>query len=288
MDETDKCLMNCYLFGKYADYFESRIVPLWQNVYDSLVARAKIGKGETVLDVGTGTGEVSLRISPIVGPHGRVVAIDIVDEMLAIARRKARRRELGNIDFRQMSLEDLDLPDSSFDRVVGNYSLCCCSGYQGGLAECLRVLKPGGRLTYNHGGPTESIESQTVYDIFEEYKPRNPSKKLAELRKSDEAQMNAVDKYREPRIAEAALRRVGYRNVEVSIVPRSIKYPGPADYVDRMLEFDWMSEVEEMEPAEVSEFRREAISALSSLSRGPGYSVEDETVFFTGTKAGGK
>jgi ubiquinone/menaquinone biosynthesis C-methylase UbiE len=244
-----------------------------------------ISHGETVLDVGTGTGEVAIRIGSLVGPRGSVVAIDLQEEMLAIARRKAKAKDLHNIDFRRMSLEDMDLPNSRFDSVVGNYSLCCCVDYEGALAECLRVLKPGGRLTYNHGGPTDAAESQRIYEIFENYKPRNPSKRLKALRDSDQAQMEVVDKYRKPYVALAALRRAGFRDPEANLVPRRIRYPDVAGYVDRMLAFDWRSEVEEMKPAEVDAFRKEAIRELSSMSKGPGFSIEDETVYFTGTKA---
>jgi phosphatidylethanolamine/phosphatidyl-N-methylethanolamine N-methyltransferase len=63
--------------------------------------------------------------------------------MLRIARRKAKKLSLDNVEFRQMSAEKLDFPEASFDSVVGNYSLCCCFDYEAALAECLRVLKPG-------------------------------------------------------------------------------------------------------------------------------------------------
>ena len=287
MDEPESCLINCEMFGKHAEYFESRIVPLWQEIYDALVARARLSKGQTVLDAGSGPGEVALRISPLVGPTGKVVAVDLQEEMLAIARRKARQRRLHNIDFKRMSLEALDLPDSRFDSVVGNYSLCCCSDYEAALAECFRVLKPGGRLTYNHFGPNDPPASEIVYDLFEDYKPRNPSKRLKALRESDEAQMQAVDRYRDPKLAVAAMRTVGFRNVVASLVPRKIRYPGAASYVDRQLEFDWRPEVDEMDPADVRAFRKEAIGKLSRLSRGPGFTIEDETAYFSGTKATG-
>lgn len=279
--------MNCEMFGRHAEYFESQIVPLWQDIYDTLVSRSGISLGETVLDVGTGTGEVALRVSKRVGPGGKVVAIDVQDEMLDIARRKARGMNLQNLDFRRMSLEGLKIQDSHFDSVVGNYSLCCCFDYQGALSECLRVLKPGGRLTYNHSGPTNPMVSETIYDIFEDYKPRHPSERLKALRASDEAQMEAVEKYRNPKLAVAALKRAGFRNIEFTVIPRTIHYPNAAAYVDRMLEFDWRPEVEEMEPAEVERLRGKATRELSSLVKGPGFSAKDETVYFTATKATG-
>lgn len=285
MEPPDKCLVNCDLFGRHAEYFESRIVPYWQVVYDSLVSRAGIAKGESVLDAGTGTGEVALRASPAVGPSGRVVGIDLEEAMLAIARRKAQSRRLGNLDFRVMSMEKMAFPDSSFDSVLGNYSLCCCFDYEAALGECFRVLKKGGRLTYNHSGLEDPVASETIYELFEGYKPMKPSKRLKAVRASDEAQMKAFEKYRDPELALATMRKAGYRGVDASVVPRKIRYPTAATYVDRMIEFDWRSEVEEMDAEKVRKLRKKAIDALAPLSKGPGFVVEDETVYFTGLKA---
>jgi ubiquinone/menaquinone biosynthesis C-methylase UbiE len=284
LDTTNHSLVNAEVFGKYASCFESCIVPLWQGVYDDLVRRAGISKDLSVLDVGTGTGEVALRVSQLVGPGGRVLGVDVQDEMLAFARRKARGRKLANLDFRQMPAEDLDLPDSQFDSVVGNYSLCCCLDYVAALKECHRVLKPGGSMTYNHFGPNDPIEVETAYDILESYKPRAPSKKLKALRDSDSAQMKAFEKYRDPKVALAAMKRAGFSGVKSSTVSRRISYGSAAGYVDRMIDFDWASEVEEMEAEDVREMRKEAIAELSSLSRGPGFTIKDETLYFTGTK----
>jgi O-methyltransferase/aklanonic acid methyltransferase len=282
MDPERACLINCDLFGRHADYFESKIVPLWQGVYDSLVARSKVSKGARVLDVGTGTGEVALRLASAVGPKGRVVAIDVQEEMLDIARKKSRAHGAKNLEFRQMSLEQMDLPDKSFDAVVGNYSLCCCLDYKAALAECLRVLKPGGSLTYNHGGPSDPLESQIIFTIFEGYKTTSPTRRLQDVRESDAAQAGAMEKYRDPMVTLALLRALGFKEAEATIAERRITYSSATDFVDRMLAFDWRSEMEEMSRANLKKFRSEAITALNPLSQGPGFSIADQTLYFIG------
>jgi O-methyltransferase/aklanonic acid methyltransferase len=237
------------------------------------------------LDVGTGTGEVALRLSSLVGRKGSVVAIDAETKMLQIARRKARDRGIHNVKFRRTSMEAMDLPDRSFDSVVGNYSLCCVMDYKAALAECLRVLKPGGRLTYNHTGPSDPLASQVIFKIFEEYKTRTPSKRLKEIRASEAAQEEAWKEYRDPFVTLTALRGLGFDEAEAVVAQRTIRHEGAGGFVDEWLLFDWASEAEEIPPRELKRFRSEAIEALSPLSKGPEFKVESDMIFFTGIKS---
>jgi ubiquinone/menaquinone biosynthesis C-methylase UbiE len=285
LDPEKACLVNCELFGKHAALFESAIVPLWQGVYESLVSRAKITEGSRVLDVGTGTGEVALRLGRLVGRKGRVVGIDAQPEMLQIAMRKARGSGSSNIEFQQMPMEEMRLPDSSFDSAVGNYSLCCCMDYETTLAECHRVLRPGGRLTYNHGGPSDPLAYQVITRIFEDYKTRIPSKKLSEIREAQVLQAEAVEKYREPLVTLNVIRNLGFDEAEATVTQRKIDYRDVGCFVDEWLSFDWSAEIEEIPSPELKMFRKEAIEALRPLSKVEGFRVESDEVFFTGLKA---
>lgn len=282
MDPEKACLLNCELFGKHAALFESAIVPLWQGVYDSLVQRARVAESSKVLDVGTGTGEVAMRLGRLVGKKGGVVGIDAQPEMLQIAIRKAKSND--NIDFQQMPMEEMKLPDDSFDSVVGNYSLCCCMDYEATLAEIHRVLKPGGRLTYNHGGPSDPLAYQVITRIFEDYKTRTPSKKLKEIREALALQSEAVQKYRDPMVTLSVMRSLGYDEAEATVTQRLINYKDVGRFVDEWLFFDWAPEIEEIPSPKVKVFRKEAIEALRPLSKVEGFRVESDEVFFTGLK----
>jgi ubiquinone/menaquinone biosynthesis C-methylase UbiE len=284
VDPKKACLINCELFGKQAALFEEAIVPIWQGVYDSLLARARIAEGSTVLDVGAGTGEVALRASRLVGPNGRIVAADVQPEMLRIAERKAKDKGASNIEFRVTPMETLNLRDNTFDSVVGNYSLCCCIDYEATLSECLRVLKPGGRLTYNHGGPSDPLTFQIVVKIFEKYKTSSPSKHLQEIREAELMQYKAVEKYREPSVTLEVMRGLGYEGSEATLTQRVLNYKDVGSFIDEWIRFDWATEAEEMPLESVERFRREAIGALSSLSNAPGFRAVSDMVFFTGTK----
>jgi ubiquinone/menaquinone biosynthesis C-methylase UbiE len=284
LDPRKACLVNCELFGKFAEQFESQIVPLWQEVYDSLVSRAQTRKGSKALDVGTGTGEVALRLGATVGRFGRVVAIDTAEEMLRIGRRKARGLAITNVRFRQMDVERLDLPEASFDSVVGNYSICCVLDYGRALAECLRVLKPGGRITFNQSGPGDPPAFKVAMGLFEKYQTTTPSKSLRRIREAKATQTAAVEKYREPRVTLGLMRRLGYERAEAIVTERVVKYKSPKAFLDRLLLFSWRNEAEEISTPDLSRFRSEAYEAVARPSNASKFIVRDEMVFFTGLK----
>ncbi|MBI3840930.1 MAG: class I SAM-dependent methyltransferase [Thaumarchaeota archaeon] len=283
--DPEACLSNCELFGKSAEYFESHVVPLWQDAYESLVARSGARPASKVLDVGTGTGEVALRMSKVVGKEGLVVGVDTIDEMLEIARRKAKALGADNLRLDNMSAEKLDLPDSSFDFVVGSYSLCCVMDYKAALNECLRVLRPGGRLTYNHSGLGDPLEYQIVSKIFEKYQTKVPSDRLRQTREADVLQNNAVEKYRDPSVTLNLMRSVGFQAAEATLTLRTIRYSSPEAYLDRLLAFDLRNEAAEIPNEELAKFRSESLEALAPLSKGPELAMRDVMVFFTGLKA---
>lgn len=110
------------------------------------VDNALIRPGDSVLDVGCGTGEVTL-LAKTSAREGKAYGIDPAPEMIAVARRKAARKRL-DVDFRVGVIEALPFPDSSIDVVTSSLMMHHLPEELKvrGLAEIYRVLKPGGRL----------------------------------------------------------------------------------------------------------------------------------------------
>lgn len=124
---------------------------------------AELRPGDTVLEVGCGTGAVARTARARVGPGGRVLGIDPSAEMIAVARRKAARKHL-DIDFRVAGIEALPFPDASVDVALSSLMMHHLPGdlKQTGLAEVRRVLKPGGRLVIVDFGKRRSGLSRLI------------------------------------------------------------------------------------------------------------------------------
>ncbi len=122
----------------------------------STVALAAIEAGTHVLDVGCGTGDLTLAAWQRTGPTGVVAAIDPAAEMIAVAQRKAAKRH-ATVDFRVGVIEALPFADASFDVVLSSFMMHHLPDdlKRQGLAEIERVLRPGGRLLIvDFKGPT--------------------------------------------------------------------------------------------------------------------------------------
>ena len=108
---------------------------------------AQLSPGESVLDIGCGTGTLAIAAKRHVGSQGRVCAIDAAPEMIARAGRKALKAGL-EVDFKNALAEALPFPDAQFDVVLSTLMLHHLPGKLRNqcAAEIRRVLKPGGRI----------------------------------------------------------------------------------------------------------------------------------------------
>jgi demethylmenaquinone methyltransferase/2-methoxy-6-polyprenyl-1,4-benzoquinol methylase len=106
-----------------------------------------VRKGNSVLDIAGGTGDLAARFADIVGPEGKVVLADINDSMLKVGRDKLiDNGSFGNIECVQADAQYLPFPDDSFDCITIAFGLRNVTDKDVALRSMLRVLKPGGRL----------------------------------------------------------------------------------------------------------------------------------------------
>ena len=103
-------------------------------------------RGDTVLDVACGTGLNFPLLGERVGPHGRVIGLDLTRAMLLRAQRKISRRLPGRVSLLEGDAAALPLADDSVDAVICSYGMVIVPDYRRAVAEAVRVLRPGGRL----------------------------------------------------------------------------------------------------------------------------------------------
>jgi ubiquinone/menaquinone biosynthesis C-methylase UbiE len=125
---------------------------------------AHLAPGESVLDVGCGTGSLAMVAKQRVGPTGKVSGIDASPEMISRALKRARKAGV-EVTFENAVVEAIPFPNASFDAVVSTVMLHHLpdDARHQCLSEIRRVLKPGGRLTIvDFGGSEKQKHSWTA------------------------------------------------------------------------------------------------------------------------------
>ena len=112
----------------------------------SPLRHAGVEPGDTVLDLGCGYGIDTILAARQTGPAGRVCALDFLPAMLDRTAEAAAQAGLPNVDTLYADIEDIPLPDRSVDQIISNGVLNLCPRKARTLAECRRVLRPGGKL----------------------------------------------------------------------------------------------------------------------------------------------
>jgi len=108
---------------------------------------AQIDPGETVLDLGCGAGIDTILAAFRAGAAGRVIALDFLPDMLERTRAAAAEIGLTNVELLEGDIEAIPLRDSSVDHIISNGMINLAPRKARVLAECARVLRPGGKLT---------------------------------------------------------------------------------------------------------------------------------------------
>ena len=106
-----------------------------------------LGTGQTGLDLGAGTADLSIAVIRRSGPGTHMIGMDITTEMLEVGQRKLARKGLQDqIELRVGDAEHIDLPDNSVDGCCSAFTVRNLTDIRQGFREMLRVVRPGGRV----------------------------------------------------------------------------------------------------------------------------------------------
>lgn len=196
----------------------------WASFYDAVVWLLSLGKGrairkatvelaqikpgDRVLDVGCGTGDLTMAAKAVTGPTGEVYGTDASPEMIDLARRKATRTGV-DVTFQIDLIENMTFPDNQFDVVLSSLMMHHLPDdlKREGLAQIYRVLKPGGRLLI------VDMESSPSGSVL-----RRLSDVMIQLHGGHTAMQNNVKKLIP--LVEAA----GFTNVETNKINRQLSF----------------------------------------------------------------
>ena len=133
------------------------------------LGRLALEPGETVVDVGSGTGEVVIGLARSVGPAGRAVGVEPNPALRALAGARAQEEGLGEVEFVDGAADDLPFADGSVDAVTCERVLQHVEDADAAVRELARVLRPGGRLALLDSDWATSIVHPGDPDVIARY-----------------------------------------------------------------------------------------------------------------------
>ena len=119
--------------------------------------------GQTILELAAGPGETGFLAAERIDAEGRLISSDLSRGMVDAAQRGAAARGLGNVEFRVIDAQAIDLPDSSVDTVLSRFGVMLTPEPARVLREARCVLRDGGRLAYAVWGPPDQNPWLTLF-----------------------------------------------------------------------------------------------------------------------------
>lgn len=146
------------------DLMSAGLHRLWKR---QAVAYANVRRGQRILDLASGTGDLARLMADRVGEQGRVVMSDINEAMLTLGRdRMIDAGRVGNVDFVLANAEALPFASNHFDRVTIAFGLRNVTDKERALREMRRVLKPGGCVVVLEFSQLYIKPLRPLYDLY--------------------------------------------------------------------------------------------------------------------------
>jgi len=139
-------------FAKMIGYSDEELKGLPDSVVSTVAgcgnptALADLREGEVVLDLGSGGGIDTFLAAKKVGPKGKVIGMDMTEEMVQLAKENAERMKTENVEFRLGEIENLPVEDGIVDVIISNCVINLSPDKDKVFSEAFRVLKLGGRM----------------------------------------------------------------------------------------------------------------------------------------------
>jgi SAM-dependent methyltransferase len=204
-----------------AEKWKTKSAAMGQSVTDALVEYAQPAPGMQVLDLASGSGEPAISLASRVGRHGHVTALDLSADLLEIAAKRARARELNNFITQQADAHSLPFPDDSFDLATSRFGVMFFRDPGLAFRELRRALRPAARACFLAWGPFDQPYWQSMMGVVH----RHVGGPLLQPGGPDPFRFAA------PGSLSEILRSAGYNAVEEETKTLPWTWPGPVEEV---------------------------------------------------------
>ncbi|MEM9768982.1 MAG: methyltransferase domain-containing protein [Cyanobacteria bacterium P01_D01_bin.71] len=134
-----------------------------------LLEYSQVSNGQTVLDIGTGTGHLAIAVAQTIGDRGQVIGVDISAGMLEQAQSKVDALGLINVEFQLADAEALDYTNNHFDHILCANTFPWMADKESTLRLWYQFLKPGGRIGVHTPADTAYIGAVVLRRVFAKY-----------------------------------------------------------------------------------------------------------------------
>lgn len=263
-----------YGWDRAAYHYELSWKEQLKPAQDKLLKMAALKPGESILETACGTGLVTFRIAEAVRPSGEVIATDLSEEMINLAKKESdKKRELENVNvtYIRMDAEKLEFEDNRFDTTICALGLMYIPDPVQSLKEMYRVLKPGGRALIAIWGERKNCGWADIFPIVD--------KRVA----SDVCPLffqqgtgNALEK---------SMQQAGFKAIEVDRFSAELRYPSEelaitAAFAGGPVALAYKNFDEKTR----KEAHAEYLSSISKYRNGNGYQIPGEFVVGRGIK----
>ena len=224
-------------YNAAADAYDDPANTFWDRFGRRTVERLRLQQGARVLDVCCGSGASAIPAAETVGPRGYVLGVDLAENLLALARAKARARGLANVEFRVGNLLDLPAPAADFDAVVCVFGVFFVPDMAAAVRSLWRCVRPGGALAVTPWGPRFFEPASTAFwDSVRDIRP--------DLYKG----FNPWDRISEPAAVSAVLRDGGAERVQAVAEAAAHPISTPDAWWAAVLGTGYRGTIEQLDP----------------------------------------